>query len=123
MPGPEGYPNPNFLRAPLELPTPFNVGHAYLLADGAFSVKVTIAGSRVARLRYKMTGAGVFSFAFCRCDAALTPYGADNPANSAAVVADVEDSCDLTLQGEAYLKITFTPSADGAITFCDFYQL
>ncbi len=114
---------------PLPTPTPtrINLSHVRLLTSLAVAAALTngspvsqvipIAGCPAGRVRWKSTCAGTLKGEFCSSDGE-TVYATAQPA-SVAIVANTENYFDFNPRGEAYFKITFTPSADGAVTFCD----
>jgi len=87
----------------------------------AFSIIVPVAGGARWRARIKTaTGGGTLSAAYVRNVTGNAAYTSNNPAN-VAVVAGTENIMEEdTHMGESLLKLTFTPSADGTLTYLDF---
>jgi hypothetical protein len=119
-----GIPNPLDFRVPRPVSGYFVAGAA-LLAANTYTQILPIAGCLQVRLRGKFTNAGTLSFAYRRpapdfntaYNVALTP-----PSVNVAVLAGTEFLVDIQPVGEAYLAVTFAPSADGASTFLDVLQ-
>lgn len=96
---------------------------ASVLNGVAVSQIIAIAGANRFRLRWKSSCAGTLSFAYVGPDrdvnnsVAGTVYAQNNPAD-VSVSAATETKADIELlYGEPYLKVTFTPGADGTITY------
>lgn len=88
----------------------------------AVNERIYTGGASRFRGRWKSTGGGTLSFTFLRHDG-TTAYSTLNP-GSVAVVANTETSFTVDPHyGEKYLTITFTPSADGTITYFDISTL
>jgi hypothetical protein len=75
------------------------------------------AGVSKGRLRFKATAAGTLKVEYAAPDG-VTVYTLP-AAVTAAVIANTEVLLDWVLQGEAYYLLTFTPSANGNVTYCD----
>jgi hypothetical protein len=98
----------------------------------AVTAEIAIAGALLVRLRGKFTGGGTLSFKYLRPGSARNPdsTGAgysystalDTPHADVAVVANTEFLADIEPGGESDLLLTFTPSADGVVTFLDVMQ-
>lgn len=84
---------------------------------------VQVAGSARVRARIKTSGAGTLdlTFGFFVNDV-FTAYATGNPAQ-VAVSAATEAKIESDTYGESWCKVTFTPSANGTVTFCDVSQL
>lgn len=96
---------------------------AATLASGvAKSWVVPIAGSPRARLKWLSTCAGTLAFALLRPDG-RTAYTTGNPANVVITAGTEADAIIDPLYGEGRLRITFTPSANGTVTYIDFCAL
>jgi hypothetical protein len=105
-------------------------GTAFTNGD-AVTAEVAIAGALLIRIRGLFTGGGTISLAYLR-PAASRPadpaaagyaYTADPaPHADVDVTADTEFSFDINPGGESDLLVTFTPSADGVVTFLDVMQ-
>lgn len=123
----EGVPHPNRwgLHRSMGGPQdrgPFADGAALTNAQ-AVSEIVTVAGAVAWRHRFKATCAGTLSYRYLRPDGSDTPYDVDNPAD-VPVLANTEVSVEVTQHvGESRLRITFTPSANGAVTWSDFMEI
>ena len=113
--------------APLT-PIPFgSVGGA--LADGAAvangvesSEIINTSNCKSGRIRFQATAAGSLRLVPVRADAPNTEYTleAASAASPVAVAANTEVFANLDqLNGEGLVKVGFTPSADGVVTFCD----
>lgn len=106
-------------------------GHSRLtgsLAPGA-AVLNTIAvdqflpvlGASRVRAHFKATVAG--TLAISMADPTGDAVYADPAAVTVAVVANTDVRLDADPRGEAFVRLRFTPGADGAVTFCDFCAL
>jgi hypothetical protein len=100
----------------------FPAGHALgvaaaLTAAVAVTATVPVLGCSRGRVHLKSTAAGTLQLQMA--DPTGTDAYGDPAAVSVAVVANTDVSLDFDPRGEAYLKITFTPSGNGEITFCD----
>lgn len=88
----------------------------------AIRVVVPMTGAHRMRLRFQATGAGALQARFVRPDGQDVAYTVMQPVDT-AIVANVESVIDIDPHyGEGLLKLTFTPSANGTITFCDASQ-
>lgn len=93
---------------------------AAVTEDTAASVLVATAGLARFRVRLKSSAAGTLSFEYCRADSANTGYGTSNPID-VTITADTEAVLEVDEHfGEGVGRVTFTPDADGTITYCDF---
>lgn len=104
------------------------------LADGvalatgvAVSALIPLAGSSRFRIRIKASAAGTLSSAFVRPGTtgfdAASLYTTGNPTD-VAVVANTETKLEISEHyGEALLLLTYTPSGNGTLTFCDVCEL
>lgn len=93
----------------------------------AVSALVRCAGASRGRVRFKSTGAGSLKLEFVRPGGSqrsgVTVYGAGNP-DAVAVTGGTETLLTTdAIAGEAMALITFTPSANGTVTFCDWMAL
>lgn len=117
-----GTPDPLNFRRARSLADPFDDGHVFTQAAGAFAITIAIAGALVVRQRFLYTAAGTLSFAYLRPPPKNgTAYSSSvvPPVANVAVVANTEGSVDILPAGESLLLITFTPSGNGAVTFHD----
>ncbi len=83
----------------------------------AITVLRPCAGVARGRVRFKASAAGTLVLTYVSPDGA-TDYTTPT-ATSVAIVANTEKELDFTPYGEAYYKLTFTPSAGGTVTYCD----
>ncbi len=91
-----------------------------------------IAGALLVRIRGLFTGGGTLSFKYLRPASARNPdsTGAgyaystalDTPHADVVVVANTEFLADIESGGESDLLLTFTPTADGVVTWLDISQ-
>jgi hypothetical protein len=83
---------------------------------------VAVSGSARVRARIKATAAGALDMTFGYFkDDAFTAYTTGNP-TQVAVSANTEAKIESDTYGEAYVRIRYTPSANGAVTFADVCQ-
>lgn len=83
---------------------------------------VPVAGALAFRLRWQSTCAGTLSFAYLRPPPNDdTAYTASNPGNT-AILANTESVTDFNPEGEGLVRIRFTPSGNGTLTFADVMQ-
>jgi hypothetical protein len=81
-----------------------------------------IAGALSVRLRGLFTGAGgTIALAYLRPDG-VTPYTTNNPA-SIPVTAGAEFVSTFQPNGEGWLRVQFTASGTGAVTYFDVMQV
>lgn len=123
-----GSPDPTAVRAHREIPTATHAGVVALGAGAALTsgapcaVAIPVAGAIAWKVRFKATAGGVLTSAYLRPDT-VTPYEGDNPgdvavtANAMAVVSVASHF------GEGWVRVTFTPSADGVVTYLDASQV
>lgn len=90
----------------------------------AQAVLTPIQGALGVRIRFKATCDGALAFEYRRNSPDIvTAYtGAPAPSADVPVTADTEAVANIAPGGEAYLVVTFTPSADGAVTYADIMQ-
>lgn len=130
MPGApkDGIPHPNRWGLHRSMGGPQDKGP---FADGAAFVNATpisdvvvLAGSAAWRHRFKATGAGTLQYRYLRpVGPTDVPYDIDAPADQ-PVVANTEVAVEATQHfGESRLRITFTPSANGNITWSDISEI
>lgn len=102
----------------------FLEGTAYL-ANAVIIITVPIASAILWRLRFKFSSAGTLAFAYLRPPPKnATAYTATPvPHADVAVAAATEASADVSPGGESLLRITFTATDAGVITFADQSQL
>jgi hypothetical protein len=91
-------------------------GTAYANTD-VLVVPVAIYGAGGVRLRGKFTGAGSLAVAVLRWDG-QTVYDTA-PVTAISVTANTEFVEDIDLRGERGLRLTFTASATGVVTYLD----
>ena len=106
-------------------------GTAFTNADPVVA-EVAIAGAFLVRLRGLFTGDGTLSFRYLRpasarpADPSAAGYAYDptvtGPHADVTVTADTEFLVDINPGGESDLEVTFTPGADGVVTFFDVMQ-
>jgi hypothetical protein len=87
------------------------------------STTIPIAGAERMRVRFKTSGAGgTLAARFVRPDGVDTLYTQMQPVD-VAITVNVEAVLDIDPHyGEGLVKITFTPTGNGNITFCDASQ-
>lgn len=80
---------------------------------------IALAGAQRWRVRIRASAAGTLSAAYVRAGRRTDVYAANNPAD-VAVVANTETAMsEATHFGAAAVRLTFTPSGNGAVTYCD----
>lgn len=114
-------PSPRDARGHWTLKGAWKPGTAFT-NGAAITIDVPCAGAERIRIRMKTaTGGGTLAAAWLRPDGE-TKYTANNPAD-VAIVAGTENKMDVDPHfGEGLLRLTFTPSADGTITYVDVSQ-
>lgn len=90
----------------------------------AISVQVPVGGSQRVRFRFLSSATGTLAFRLAYQDntGTFTPYATGNPAD-VSVTANTETYQEITVGGETWLLVTFTPSATGTITWLDVSQV
>lgn len=102
-------------------------GAAYTNGSAVRAI-VQLAGAARFRVRFKGSGAGSLALAFLRPGATLTNPATAETYNTApspvAVTANTEAVLEVAEHfGEHGAVLTFTPSADGTVTWCDIARL
>jgi hypothetical protein len=100
----------------------FTAGSPFLTAV-PIGVTLPMAGAERMRVRFRTSGAGgTLAARFVRPDGPDTPYTQMQPVD-VTVTANVEAVLDIEPHfGEGLIRLTFTPSGNGNITFCDASQ-
>jgi len=113
------YPTPTASRINLEhIRLQGNLKPTTAILNGvAVSQLIPIAGCPAGRVYWKSSCAGSLKLELM--DPTGTTAYASSLIGPTAILAGTENHVDFNPRGEAYLLITFTPSADGTITFCD----
>lgn len=90
----------------------------------AISEDVPIAGAAKVKARIKVTNTGTLdmTFGFYNPAGVFTAYTTGNP-TQVAVSANTEAQISSDTYGEDYVRVTFTGTATGAITYCDVSQV
>jgi hypothetical protein len=100
----------------------FTAGAPFLNAV-PIHVIVPMAGAVRARIRFQTSGAGgTLSARFLRPDGSDAPYIQSQPVDL-TVTVDVESVLEIDPHyGEGLLKLSFLPSGNGSVVFCDASQ-